>query len=118
MQLLSAPFRLATAVVAIVIATLSLAGCDRKDNSVQPSTSLSPMAAPSSGASPNNTTTAGIIPQPENTAPAASTHVGPAAGSTAIGGMSGPGGGSTGGAAPAATAGDGGTSKPAAAPAN
>ena len=95
------------------VAALSLAACDAKSNAVQPSTSLGPVKGPNSGASPNNSTTAGIIPQPENTAPAASTHVGPAAGSTAIGGMSGPGGGSTGGAPSAPTAGDGATSKPA-----
>ena len=101
------------ATVFTAVAALTLAACDSKSNAVQPSTSLGPVKGPNSGASANNTTVAGIIPQSENTAPADSAHVGPAAGTTAIGGMAGPGGGSTGGAPSAPTAGDGATSKPA-----
>ncbi|RYG12318.1 MAG: hypothetical protein EON92_08550 [Burkholderiales bacterium] len=94
-------------------AVMALTACDAKDNSIPPSSSLGPVSAPNSGTSSNNSTTAGVIAQGTGAPPAPDKQAGPAAGGTAIGGVTGQGGGSSGGGSPAPTAGDGGSAKPA-----
>jgi hypothetical protein len=104
--------------LSVITAALAvLSGCNGKPDSAGANAATVPVPGPTSGTSPDNTNTKGILPSPSGDAPPAAAAAGPAAGHTAVGGMAGgqaQGGGAGGGAA-APTAGDGATSKPAAA---
>lgn len=98
------------------VATLAALGaCNGKTDS--PGTDPAGVSAPSSGNSPDNSSTKGIKPGSSGDAPPTFSAAGPSAGHTAIGGMAGgqEKGGAVSGGTPAPTAGDGTSGKPAAA---